>query len=81
MQILWNGACWLLVKTEQPRLGITCNICEISVVKNDEYDEVKSEDKIDGFLFSKFYCEIEPIESLHGTSLYIAQIGYILNRR
>ena len=57
---------------------IVCNLYEISVVENDEYDEIKYQDKDEGFLFSKFFLEIEPIATLTNKTTYISDISKLL---
>ncbi|QTH45381.1 nucleotidyltransferase domain-containing protein [Cohnella sp. LGH] len=61
------------------RWSIQTEQCDIGIAENDEYDSVKKIDKLDGFLFSKYYIEIEP--SIDGNKdAYISEVGMLLER-
>lgn len=59
--------------------SVKCDLYVIGICKNDEFNREKyQEDDIDGFLFSKFLLEIEPIAALPNKTAYISSIGKLL---
>ncbi len=55
---------------------IQTETCLIGIAENDEFDAVKGLDELDGFLFSRFYFEIEA--NTDDINSYISQIGVLL---
>ena len=51
--------------------------CEIDVIKNDDYNKLKSKDASDGFLYYRYYLDIEPFESVEKEK-YIFEIGLLI---
>lgn len=60
------------------RHDIETRFCNIFVGENDEYDEIKSINNSEQFLFYKFYLELEPVKGI-ARSDYIQSIGDLLN--
>lgn len=53
--------------------NISTDVCDIDVIKNDEFDEEKVKKESDGFLYSRYYLDIESLEDTVTTS-YISEI-------
>ncbi|MDQ0917060.1 1,4-dihydroxy-6-naphthoate synthase [Paenibacillus sp. V4I5] len=52
-------------------------ILDLSLIKNDDFDAIKRLDFPDGFLFSRYYLEVEPNEKFNPHS-YVASISLLL---
>ncbi|WP_379151051.1 1,4-dihydroxy-6-naphthoate synthase [Paenibacillus sp. sgz5001063] len=57
--------------------SITNDICNLDLLRNDDFHEHKRNESPDGFLFSRYLIEIEPNEDV-GTETYIATLSRLL---
>ena len=58
---------------------VTSKWCEMDLVKNDDFDEIKRLEFPDGFLFYKYYLDIDPKEGISREE-YILNIGNLLEK-
>ncbi|WP_019909796.1 hypothetical protein [Paenibacillus sp. HW567] len=59
------------------RSNITNDICNLDVLRNEDFHEQRRNELSDGFLFSRYLIEIEPNEDV-GTETYITTVSLLL---
>lgn len=60
-----------------PYSSLVHGICDLDVIRNDDFNEQKRKVLPDGFLFSKYLIEIEPCKGIR-TETYITTISRLL---
>lgn len=61
------------------RWSVSNTYCNLDLLKNDDFNETKRTQRPDGFLFSRYYLEIEPNEEVE-SSPYISCISELLTK-
>lgn len=61
---------------ERDKWSVSNKFCNLDLLKNDDFNEFKRTQKPDGFLFSRYYIEMEPNEEIEINSyiLYISEL-------
>lgn len=63
------------------RASVSTETCELDVEDNDEFDEVRRKDAQDGFLYSRYYVDVDPIEGVNRDEYIRFLIGIIASMR
>jgi hypothetical protein len=66
------------IRGEISKSNITSNSLDIHVSKNHDFDKIQKNDKLNGFLYSQYYLDIEPMNSID-QEIYINNIAELLN--
>lgn len=66
-----------IISAKSEKWNITSNIMEIEVNKNEDFDKLKRFENIKGFLFSRYYLDIDPKTNINVED-YISSIAKLL---